>query len=82
VLTVTTGETPRLVMQWLQRTNDDGNLSVVPQQSTNIAVPESWTSMGSAPASQVGVPTGFQRREVSVPMTGEALFLRLRVTAP
>ncbi len=36
----------------------------------------------AAPASQVGVPTGFQRREVSVPMSGEALFLRLRVTAP
>lgn len=80
--TISSGETPRLVMQWLQRTNDDGSLSVVPEQSANLAAPESWTSMGSAPASQVGVPTGFQRREVSVPMTAEALFLRLRVTAP
>ena len=82
IRTVTTGETPRLVMQWLQRTNDDGNLSVVPQQSTNLAAPENWTTIGSVPADQAGVPGGFQRREVSVPMTGEASFLRLRVTEP
>jgi hypothetical protein len=82
IRTVTTDEMPRLVMQWLQRTNDDGNLSVVPQQSTNIAAPENWTTIGSVPADQGGVPGGFQRREVSVPMTGEASFLRLRVTEP
>jgi hypothetical protein len=82
IRTVTTDEMPRLVMQWLQRTNDDGNLSVLPQQSANLAAPENWTTIGSVPADQGGVPGGFQRREVSVPMTGEASFLRLRVTEP
>jgi hypothetical protein len=83
IRTVITGETPRLVMQWLQRTNDDGGLAVIPQTTSDLAATSSWFATGSTAApDQNGVPFGFQRREISLPMQGPAGFLRLGVTAP
>ena len=77
------GQAPRLVMSWLQRTNDDGGLVVVPEMTTDLASGESWKPVNSIRvANEVGDPAGFQRREVSLPMQGEAGFLRLGVTAP
>lgn len=77
------GQSSRLVMRWLQRTNDDGALTIVPQWSTSLAAGGSWTPVNStAIANEAGDPAGFQRREVSVPIQQGSGFLRLGVTAP
>ena len=80
---VGTGQAPLLRMRWLQRTNDDGGLAVLPQMTSDLSAPSSWSVVGSTAASdQSGVPFGFQRREISLPMEGGAGFLRLGVTEP
>ena len=77
------GQAPRLIMRWLQRTNDDAGLTVVPQMKTDLTAASGWTPLNStAVANQAGDPPGFQRREVSLPMQDAAGFLRLGVTAP
>jgi hypothetical protein len=77
------GQTPRLRMRWLQRTNDDGGLAVIPQTTSDLAATSSWFATGSTAApDQNGVPPGFQRREISRPMEGAAGFLRLGVSEP
>jgi 1,4-alpha-glucan branching enzyme len=80
---VGTGQAPLLRMRWLQRTNDDGGLAVLPQMTSDLASPSSWSVVGSTAApDQNGVPSGFQRREIFLPMEGAAGFLRLGVTEP
>jgi 1,4-alpha-glucan branching enzyme len=77
------GQAPLLRMRWLQRTNDDGGLAVVPQMTSDLMALSSWSAVGSTVApDQNGVPPGFQRREISRPMEGAAGFLRLGVSEP
>jgi 1,4-alpha-glucan branching enzyme len=79
--TTNAGGTNRLVLQWLQRTNDSA-LSVVPLLSTNLSS-TNWSALtASNSANTSGVPADHRRREVSVPVDGAAKFLRLRVTGP
>ena len=75
------GGTNRLVLQWLQRTDGGGSLTVTPETTTDLA--ESWSGIFSSNASnQVGVPAKHQRKEASVPQDGLRKFLRLKVTGP
>lgn len=77
------GQAPRLLLSWLQRINDDSGLVVLPQVTSDLLSPHSWTPVGSfAAQDQSGVPGGFQRREISLSFDGNAAFLRLGVTAP
>jgi 1,4-alpha-glucan branching enzyme len=77
------GGVQRLVMQWLQRANDDGGLTVQPEASTSLPAPDGWSPVtASSMANPPGVPPGFQLRQISVPIDGEAKFLRLRVSSP
>jgi hypothetical protein len=42
-----------------------------------------WAPVASSPSvDRLNVPSGFERREVAVPLEGEARFLRLRVSTP
>lgn len=76
------GGTNRLVLQWLQRTNDPAGLSVVPVLSTNL-FSTNWTAIAASNSALTnGVPANHRRREASVPMDGAAKFLRLRVIGP
>lgn len=80
------GGSNRLVLQWLHRTNGGSSLEIVPVVATSLTnTPANWTTSGvsfSTNVSQINVPSGFQRREASVPLEGAARFLRLRITGP
>jgi len=68
-----------LVLIWLERTDAPADAYKV-QSTTNMAVPFADDS-GLAPSSsadQTGVPNGYARKQVNIPITGGRSFHRLR----
>ena len=74
--------TNRLVLRWLERTNGDTSLNLVPQVASTITETNWLSLVSSNSADTSGVPAHHRRKEASVPMEGGAKFLRLKVTGP